>query len=245
MKKSVIIIGASSSIAQAIVEQLVDDLNTQIILVGRDLSMYTENFPTYDNVFQVLIADYEESLINLAVEEIEQKKLAPIRQIFICNGLLHNKKIQPEKKLEDFNPSSFTEIMKANTLTPILWIKALLPLITLQEDCKIVVFSARVGSISDNKLGGWFCYRSSKAALNMLLKNVAIEFARRAKLVKLISFHPGTTDTPLSAPFQKNVPEGKLFRADFVAKQLLNILDNTEIDGTLSFIDWQGETIGW
>ena len=97
MKKSVIIIGASSSIAQATVEQMVDDLNTQIILVGKDLSMYTDNFPTYDNVFQVLIADYEESLINLTVEEIEQKNLAPVRQMLICNGLLHNKKIQPEK----------------------------------------------------------------------------------------------------------------------------------------------------
>ena len=79
----------------------------------------------------------------------------------------------------------------------------------------------------------------------MLLKNVAIEFTRRVKLVKLISFHPGTTDTPLSTPFQKNVPEGKLFSPDFVAKKLLNILDNIEIDGTLSFIDWQGETIEW
>ena len=102
-----------------------------------------------------------------------------------------------------------------------------------------------VGSISDNRLGGWYSYRTSKAALNMLLKSAVIELNRRLKSVKLIAFHPGTTDSPLSKPFQKNVPKGKLFSPDFVANALIDITHHAQIDGKLSFLDWQGKTIDW
>ena len=110
---------------------------------------------------------------------------------------------------------------------------------------KIIVFSARVGSISENRLGGWYSYRASKAALNMMIKTDAIELARRNKNIKLIAFHPGTTDTPLSKPFQNNVPANKLFTCEFVAKQLLSIVDECELDQSASFLDWQGESINW
>ena len=79
----------------------------------------------------------------------------------------------------------------------------------------------------------------------MMVKTAAVELARRAKNIKLIAFHPGTTDTPLSKPFQKNVPANKLFTAEFVAKQLLEIVANTPVDQTASYLDWQGETINW
>ena len=107
------------------------------------------------------------------------------------------------------------------------------------------MFSARVGSIEDNRLGGWYSYRASKAALNMMLKSTAIEFARRSKNIKLIAFHPGTTDTTLSEPFQKNVPVGKLFQPSFVAQQLLSILEDVSVDGRASFLDWKGNDIDW
>jgi NAD(P)-dependent dehydrogenase (short-subunit alcohol dehydrogenase family) len=111
--------------------------------------------------------------------------------------------------------------------------------------CKVTIFSARVGSIGDNHLGGWYSYRASKAALNMLLKSTAIEYARRAPSVKLLAFHPGTTDTPLSRPFSKQVPEHKLFQPGFVAEQLFKILEQLEPDGELSFLDWQGQRVDW
>lgn len=126
-----------------------------------------------------------------------------------------------------------------------LWLKHLTPLLNGKNMCKITFFSARVGSISENKLGGWYSYRASKAGLNMLLKSAAVELSRRAKNIKLISFHPGTTNTPLSKPFQKNVPQGKLFTSQFVAEQLLGIVDNSEVDGEVSYLDWKGELIGW
>ena len=107
-----------------------------------------------------------------------------------------------------------------------------------------------MGSIGDNRLGGWYAYRSSKAALNMLLQNMAIEYARRVKNVKLIAFHPGTTDTALSKPFQATVPEGKLFTPEFVAERLLDIMNGTAVDpemmdGQLAYLDWDNKQIPW
>jgi NAD(P)-dependent dehydrogenase (short-subunit alcohol dehydrogenase family) len=168
-----------------------------------------------------------------------------VSRVFICHGILHSNDFQPEKRLEDFSAKAFTEVITANTVTPMLWLKHLTPFISGKYICKIVIFTARVGSISDNKLGGWYSYRASKAAMNMLIKSAAVELARRAKGIKLISFHPGTTDTPLSKPFQKNVPEDKLFTAEFVAKQLLIIVEKTPINGEASFLDWQGKNIPW
>lgn len=165
--------------------------------------------------------------------------------IVITLGTLHNEKYGPEKRLENFQPQSFTDTLSVNASFPILWLKHLLPILRLQSSCKIVVLSARVGSISDNQLGGWYSYRASKAALNMLLQTAGIELARRAKGVKLIAFHPGTTDSPLSKPFQANVPEGKLFTPEFVANQLLEVAKQQAIDGKLSYVDWQGKPIDW
>jgi len=105
------------------------------------------------------------------------------------------------------------------------------------------VFSARVGSTSDNRLGGWYSYRASKAALNSLLKSFAVEYARRLKNVKLIAFHPGTVDTDLSKPFQASVPEQNLFSAVFVADQLAEIMASADLDGQLSYLDWDGKSI--
>jgi NAD(P)-dependent dehydrogenase (short-subunit alcohol dehydrogenase family) len=109
----------------------------------------------------------------------------------------------------------------------------------------VVALSARVGSIGDNRLGGWYAYRASKSALNMMLKTVSVEYARRVKNVKLISFHPGTTDTALSKPFQASVPKQNLFSTAFVADCLMGIMDEAEVDGQLSYVDWNGKAIAW
>lgn len=109
----------------------------------------------------------------------------------------------------------------------------------------ISVFSARIGSIDDNRSDGWYGYRASKAALNMLLKTAAIEFARRAANVKLIAFHPGTTDKPLSKPFQRSVKKENLFTPEFVAEHLVDIMNTQLVDGECSFIDRENKTIAW
>lgn len=241
--QTTLIIGANSDIAKSIATSVINDENSQLVVISRNTDFYQQAI--FDNAIAMNIENYEEAEIKLNVDKIKQSVTSPITRVFICHGVLHNNHCQPEKRLEDFSAEAFQKIMQANAITPMLWIKHLTPLITGKSPCKVVVFNARVGSISENELGGWYSYRTSKAAMNMFIKTTAVEMARRAKNVKLISFHPGTTDTPLSKPFQKNVPKGKLFTPDFVAKQLLNIVDNTLVDGQASYLDWQGKTIGW
>ena len=107
----------------------------------------------------------------------------------------------------------------------------------------VASFSARVGSISDNKLGGWYSYRASKAALNMLMKNVSLEYTRRKRPVASVLLHPGTVDTDLSKPFQRNVPEGKLFTKDQCCSYLLQVIDNLSLKDNGKFYAWDGAEI--
>lgn len=241
MKKSTtVIIGANSEIAKALARSIVAE-NGALIVITRNKASYKPSNETK----VITVENYQEDSIVDALEQVRNEGITNINQVFICHGVLHNEQCQPEKKLEDFSPDAFNEIININTITPMIWLKHLVLTLAIKEPCRVVVFSARVGSIGDNKLGGWYSYRTSKTALNMLLKTASIELARRAKHIKLISFHPGTTDTPLSKPFQKNVPASKLFSPEFVAKQLLAIVSNSPIDGELAYIDWQGKRIDW
>jgi len=238
-----LIIGANSEIAKALATTIRLNTDDYIVIVSRDISYYQNN--SSHRQLCIKVDNYNEQSIKRCIENIKQQPKLIFNQVFICHGLLHNKTCQPEKRLEDFTSEAFLEVATVNTITPMLWLKHLTPYLAGKTPTKIVLFTARVASISDNNLGGWYSYRSSKAALNMLIKSAAIELSRRAKNLKLISFHPGTTDSPLSKPFQKNVPSGKLFSSEFVAQQLLAILKSTPVDGQASYLDWQGKTIDW
>jgi NAD(P)-dependent dehydrogenase (short-subunit alcohol dehydrogenase family) len=126
-----------------------------------------------------------------------------------------------------------------------LILSALWSLMRSSTQPRVAVLTARVGSLSDNELGGWYSYRASKAALNMMLKCAAIEVRRINKNAKLIAYHPGTVDSPLSKPFQRSVPEGKLFSPEFSAEQLDNLMTSAVPDGRLSYLDWAGQAIDW
>lgn len=239
--KTIVLFGASSAIAQAYIELLqINAPTVQVICVS------SKKADTNSNIVY-LKSDYTaQSLAKVTTYLKEQN--ADIQQVVMFNGTLHNKNHMPEKKLEELNSDYFNELFNSNTLTPLLCLQSILPLLTHKTQCTITALSARVGSINDNKLGGWYTYRASKAALNMLFKTAAVELARRAKNTKLVLFHPGTTDTALSKPFQKNVPADKLFSAEFVAKQLFTLTFNNphlELNGEPAYLDWQGEAIPW
>jgi NAD(P)-dependent dehydrogenase (short-subunit alcohol dehydrogenase family) len=243
INQATLIIGANSGIARALANQIVGDKHSQLIVVSRNITYYQQTL--FNKATVLSVETYHEQEIQKAVTDIQNQVKHDITRVFICHGVLHNQRCHPEKRLDDFEPAAFMEIITANTITPIIWLKHLTQILTGKSSCKITIFTARVGSISDNKLGGWYSYRASKAALNMLIKSAAVELARRAKNIKIISFHPGTTNTALSKPFQKNVPKGKLFTSEFVASQLLDIVENTAVNGEASFIDWQGKIIPW
>ncbi len=234
-----IVIGAGSTIAQALIKHLVEHESHQVIaFTRRSQGLWQQDGVVYhDN-------DYSTASIEQAVAGL-RPYTGQIGWVFICNGVLHGDGFTPEKSLTKFDPAAFQQVFNANTLTPILWLSRLLPLLKGQQMCKVTAFSARIGSIGDNHLGGWYSYRASKAALNMLLKTAAIELARSHKNIKLLAFHPGTTDTPLSKPFQTGLPVGQLLTPEYVAEHLCELLNHLEVDGKLSYLDWENQPIEW
>lgn len=243
MSAKIIVIGASSAIAQAVIQQHIDELEGD----KKDASIITVSRKKLTGVSSACLSftcDYSEPEIESVSSEIITHADKPTH-LYIFNGVLHCDGFMPEKRIQNLNASQLESQFYSNTIVPMLWLKHLLPVLKQGQNCIVTVLSARVGSLTDNQLGGWYSYRASKSALNMMLKNAAIEFSRIAPNVKLLSFHPGTTDTPLSEPFQKNVPEHKLFTPTFVANALSSVQSNLLYDGELSYRDWNDEPILW
>jgi NAD(P)-dependent dehydrogenase (short-subunit alcohol dehydrogenase family) len=189
---------------------------------------------------------------NLVAEYCQQLKQAggQFSLVVCCIGALHavgadDQKIMPEKRLEDIQQAQLSFYFNTNAVLPAIWLKHVEPLLKGAEPSKLVFFSARVGSITDNSLGGWYGYRASKSALNMILKCAQIECQRRAKNISIVSYHPGTVETELSKPFQSKVPKGKLFTTDFTVMQLLKIIPSLSAEKGPHYIDWQGSVIPW
>lgn len=237
MPYSAIVVGAGSTIAQAIIEQLTASPDCQqIIALSRHQSFASAKVTA-------IHSQYDEASIEQTCAQLTLSH--PVARVFICQGILHQDTLEPERKIEAITAQNMLTVFHANTVIPSLWLKYLVPHLHGSAPCKVAMFSARIGSISDNHLGGWYSYRASKAALNMMVQSFAIELARRAKNVKLLAFHPGTTDTPLSEPFQRSVPQDKLFTPEFVATQLLSLMANLAVDGQASYMDWNHQPIDW
>jgi NAD(P)-dependent dehydrogenase (short-subunit alcohol dehydrogenase family) len=163
--------------------------------------------------------------------------------VIVATGILHDQQVQPEKAMRELDGSAMATVLAANTIGPALVAKHFLP--RLRRDSKTVfaALSARVGSISDNRLGGWISYRASKAALNMVIRTLSIEQARRRPESVVVGLHPGTVDTKLSAPFQRNVPQGKLFTPEIAATHLLRVIDGLQSRDSGGFFAWDGQAI--
>lgn len=164
-------------------------------------------------------------------------------RVFVTTGLLHDGDVMPEKSLRDLSGDQFERLFQANTILPALVAKHFVPRLDREKSSIFAALSARVGSISDNRLGGWYAYRASKAALNMILKNTAIETARRNKQAIIVGLHPGTVDSHLSRPFQSNVSEGKLFSPDYSAAKMLCVLDDLKPADSGKCFGWDGKEI--
>jgi NAD(P)-dependent dehydrogenase (short-subunit alcohol dehydrogenase family) len=235
-----LVVGAGGGIGSALVARWRDDASIgRVWAVSRGFTEAVTEGPV-----RRLPADHSEAGIARTLETIAGEG-ATLSRIVIALGTLHGDDYQPEKSLEALRAAAMEEVYRVNCVLPLLWVAGLGSMLRRSPDCRIAVLSARVGSIGDNRLGGWYSYRCAKAALNMGLKSAAIELARRAKGVKLIAFHPGTVDTALSRPFQKNVAPEKLFEPAFVAERLDGILASQTADGELSYLDWAGKTVPW
>lgn len=164
--------------------------------------------------------------------------------VIVTTGILHDTEgLKPEKTWRALSAESLDTVYRINTIGPALVAKHFLPLLTRERKSVFAALSARVGSIEDNKLGGWHAYRMSKAALNMLIKTLAVELAVKNSSALCVGLHPGTVDTSLSAPFQANVPDGKLFSPAQSAGYMLNVINGLSPQDSGNVFAWDGERI--
>jgi len=170
----------------------------------------------------------------------------PLNLVINCAGLLHRAGgPMPERRLAEVRADWLLEAFAVNGAGPLLLAKHLEPMLPRRDRAVFASLSARVGSIGDNRLGGWYAYRGSKAAQNMFLRTLSIELVRRARGAVCVVLHPGTTDTDLSRPFQGGVPRHKLFGPDRAVDQLLRVIDGLSPRDNGRFIAWNGEPIPW
>jgi NAD(P)-dependent dehydrogenase (short-subunit alcohol dehydrogenase family) len=167
----------------------------------------------------------------------------PPTLVIVATGLLHTAGRGPEKALRDLDPSWLAQVYAVNAIGPALVAKHFLPIMPKAGRTVFAALSARVGSISDNRLGGWHGYRASKAALNMLMRNLAIEEHRRNARAIVVALHPGTVDTALSGPFRGNVPPGRLFDAERAALQLLDVIEGLKVPDSGKLFDYEGNEV--
>ncbi|CAL9172563.1 uncharacterized protein LOC103999084 isoform X1 [Musa acuminata AAA Group] len=194
----------------------------------------------------------KESTIEAAATSVRES-YGSLNLLINASGILSIPDVlQPETTLTKVEKSSLLLAYEVNAIGPILVIKHMWPLLkvgggsgTERKHAVVASLSARVGSIGDNGLGGWHSYRASKTALNQLTKTISVEFARKKDPIVCILLHPGTVDTDLSRPFQRNVPKGKLFTKEFSVQNLLSIIDNAKSSDNGKFFAWDGQEIPW
>jgi len=175
-----------------------------------------------------------------AVEEVAGE----LHLVIVATGILHDgDRVQPEKTWRSLTGSAMETAFRINAIGPALVAKHFLPLLAKDRKSAFAVLSARVGSIEDNRLGGWYAYRASKAALNMLIKTLSIELARSFPNALCVGLHPGTVDTALSAPFQKGVAQETLFSPAQSARYLLSVLDRLTPDNSGHLYAWDGSRV--
>lgn len=225
-----VVIGASGGIGGAIADALAEEGAFAIVhRFGRSL----------DGAAHIDITD--EATIAAAAAIVAQGP-APML-VFVATGILHQASSGPEKALKELDPAWLARVYAVNAIGPAMIAKHFLPLMPKTGRTVFAALSARVGSISDNRLGGWHGYRASKAALNQLIRTIAIEERRRNSSSIVVALHPGTVDTALSKPFQGNVAPGHLFDAGRAAVQLLDVLDGLRPPDSGKLFAWDGAEV--
>lgn len=160
-------------------------------------------------------------------------------------GILHETQLRPEKALSQVRRAGLARLFEVNSIGPILLAQAVMSRIPRHEPAHFAALSAMVGSIGDNRMGGWFGYRASKTALNQLLRTLAIEGRRTHPALCITSIHPGTTDTDLSRPFQSGVSADKLYHPDQSARRILQVVLAGTPEESGRFMNWNGSALPW
>lgn len=246
-----LIVGANRGIGIGFVRKLLESKeygSTKIYATYRERNSASELI--------ALAEEYPDKLICLSMDVTDEQQIAEgikfisestnkLHLVINCVGLLHEGTLQPEKSLRQLNSENLLRYFQVNSISSALLAKHLLPLFRHDSQSIFACISAKIGSIGDNKLGGWYGYRASKAALNMFMRTVAIEYGRKSPNTLVVTLHPGTTDTRLSQPFQRNVPPEKLFSVERTVSQLLSVINNLDKEDSGLFFSWDGSRLPW
>jgi NAD(P)-dependent dehydrogenase (short-subunit alcohol dehydrogenase family) len=246
----VLVTGASSGIGLGMVRQLL--INRHVVAItavsrhatgSKELAALAAENPT--GRLSMLDVDLVDEAAIHALPGLLRKRHPRLHLVINAAGVLHADNLRPERTIKQLTRAALEQVFALNAFAPILLAGALMPLLDEQQGSVFASLSARVGSIGDNRLGGWYAYRASKAAQNQLMRTFAIELARRNPKACCLLLHPGTVDTPLSEPFQANVPAEKLFSVERAATQLLQIIAGCTPLDSGRFIGWDGNDIPW
>lgn len=186
--------------------------------------------------------DYSEEATMRKAADIASRTM-PLDLVIIATGALHSEFCSPEKSIKDLSKEKFINIFEINAVTPALLAKYFLPKMSQRTPSVFMILSAKLGSISDNSIGGWYAYRMSKAALNMLVKNLSIEMNRKNKKNIVVSMHPGTVDSPLSKPYQRHLLKKNIFSPDYSASKIITVLEGLTSNDNGVFFSWDGSKI--
>jgi NAD(P)-dependent dehydrogenase (short-subunit alcohol dehydrogenase family) len=224
-----LVIGASGGIGAALLARLQADTR-----FTRVLGLSRRSQPSLDLLDEASIAQSAAHVAGLGL---------PLRLLIDATGLLHGPGLQPEKTWQQLDPVQMAQAFATNAIGPALLMKHFLPLLPREGRAVFATLSAKVGSIGDNHLGGWYSYRASKAALNQLVRTAAIELRRRQPQALCVALHPGTVATGLSAPFAKT---GLQVQApDHAAARLLGVIDGFQAADSGGFFNHDGSVLPW
>lgn len=230
MTGAAVIIGASGGIGAALEAALIDEATFEKVHGFARSRTGAQHLDLLDEA-------------SIAVAAAHVAKGPAPTLVIVATGLLHAGERGPEKAMRELDPAWLAETYAINAIGPALVAKHFLPIMPRTGRAVFAALSARVGSISDNKLGGWHGYRASKAALNMLMRGIAIEEKRRNDRTIVVTLHPGTVDTALSRPFQGNVQAGRLFTPDRAALQLLDTIEELKAPDSGKLFDFEGKEV--
>jgi NAD(P)-dependent dehydrogenase (short-subunit alcohol dehydrogenase family) len=237
---TVVIAGANGAIGGAILKQLQSMANVKQIYALQRVAQ-----PVADSRVNIVSCDITNEHDLAAFNACLRLDNATVNLLINATGLLHSVEIKPEKALSQLKLSALQQSFAVNAFAPLLLLQTVLPYLTKQSPAWVANLSARVGSISDNRLGGWYSYRAAKAAQNQLFKTASIELMRSHPLVTCLQLHPGTVNSALSKPFQSAVKANSLFTPEHSAACLLSVIASKSPADTGTFWDWNNTRIPW